>query len=246
MTTRNLYGGALPAEELSVATAIQLTVAAAVQFGLLVSLSVTVGLHPAGWLVGVAFGIGTWLLLVFGMRGARSLGAANIVTLARTILIGGVTALVTDSINHHVPMVVVIAIASVALSLDAVDGYVARSTGTTTRLGARFDMEADAFLILVLSGYVALTLGPWVLGIGLMRYAFVAAGWVLPWLRVALPPTFPRKAVAAIQGIALAVVGIGFLPTPIGVLVVAIALALLVWSFGRDIFWLWQRRTVRS
>jgi phosphatidylglycerophosphate synthase len=234
VTTRNLCGFTIPAVELSVA--------AVVQFSLLVSLSVTVGLHPVGWLVGVAFGIGTWLLLVVGMRGARSLGAANIVTLARTILIGGVTALVTDSINHHVPMVVVIALASVALALDAVDGYVARNTGTTTRLGARFDMEADAFLILVLSGYVALTLGPWVLAIGLMRYAFVAVGRLLPWLRASLPPTFPRKVVAATQGIVLAVVGTGFLPTPVAVLLVALALAALVWSFGRDIAWLWRRK----
>ena len=70
-----------------------------------------------------------------------------------------------------------------ALALDAVDGWVARRTGTVSALGARFDMEVDAFLILVLSGYVAPTLGGWVLAIGLMRYAFVAAGWVLPWLR---------------------------------------------------------------
>ena len=40
-------------------------------------------------------------------------------------------------------------------SLDAVDGQVARRTGTVSALGARFDMEVDAFLILVLSVYVA-------------------------------------------------------------------------------------------
>ena len=35
--------------------------------------------------------------------------------------------------------------------LDAVDGHVARRTGTATAFGARFDMEVDAFLIVVLS-----------------------------------------------------------------------------------------------
>ena len=38
-----------------------------------------------------------------------------------------------------------------ALALDGVDGQVARRTGTASELGARFDMEVDAFLILVLS-----------------------------------------------------------------------------------------------
>ena len=36
-------------------------------------------------------------------------------------------------------------------------------------------MEVDAFLILVLSVYVAQSLGAWVLAIGLARYVFVAA-----------------------------------------------------------------------
>ena len=66
-------------------------------------------------------------------------------------------------------------------------------------------MEVDAFLILVLSVYVARSSGAWVLAIGAMRYAFVAAGWVLPWMRGQLPPRYWRKVVAAIQGIVLVV-----------------------------------------
>ena len=67
----------------------------------------------------------------------------------------------------------------VALVLDWVDGQVARRTGTVTAFGARFDMEVDAFLILVLSVYVAGSFGPWVLAIGLARYALLAAERVL-------------------------------------------------------------------
>src|SRR5919199_1802310 len=66
--------------------------------------------------------------------------------------------------------------------LDCVDGQVARRTRTTSALGARFDMEVDAFLLLVLSVVVARAAGPWVLAIGLMRYAYVAGGALLPWL----------------------------------------------------------------
>ena len=50
--------------------------------------------------------------------------------------------------------------ATVALLLDAVDGQVARRTNTVSALGARFDMETDAFLVLVLSVYVAPIVGP--------------------------------------------------------------------------------------
>jgi phosphatidylglycerophosphate synthase len=132
-----------------------------------------------------------------------------------------------------------------ALLLDAVDGWVARRTGSITELGARFDMEVDAFLLLVLSAYVAPVLGPWVLAIGLMRYAFVAAGWLVPRLRGQLPPRYWRKVVTAVQGIALAVAASGVLPSLAGVLV-GVALALLVESFGRDVAWLARHGTSGS
>ncbi len=96
-----------------------------------------------------------------------------------------------------------VVIASVALSLDLVDGWVARRTDTVSELGARLDMELDALLILVLSVLVAVSLGPWVLLIGLMRYLFVLAGSRYPWLVGPLPPSRARKVVAAVQGVVL-------------------------------------------
>lgn len=117
----------------------------------------------------------------------------------------------------------------------------ARRTGTSSALGARFDMEVDAFLILVLSVYVGMSLGPWVLLIGTMRYAFVAAARVMPWLNGELPPSMARKTVAALQGVILLVAGSGLLPYDAEMAAVLTALALLVWSFGRDIAWLWRQ-----
>lgn len=223
---------------------IELTTAASVQFGLLSLLWVLTRLQPVGWLAGVLYAVAALALLGGAAQrsATRALGPANRVTLARAILVGGVTALVVDAITMHRHVTVVVVLASVALVLDAVDGQVARRTGTVTALGARFDMEVDAFLILVLSVFVSRTVGGWVLAIGAMRYAFVVAGWVLPWLRSSLPPSTARKAVAAIQGIALVVASSGLLPRPFGAAVVAVALALLTWSFGRDVRWLWRRR----
>ena len=139
-----------------------------------------------------------------------------------------------------------VALASVALVLDAVDGKVARRTGTVSPVGARFDMEVDAFLVLVLSVHVAGIVGPWALAIGGMRYAFVAAGWMLPWLRGSVPPSYAAKTVAAVQGVVLVVAASQLLPQHLTVALVAVALVLLVWSFGRTVWQLWPSARVPS
>lgn len=226
----------------------ELTAGAGAQFGLLAALSAAGWLHAAGWLAGVAYAVvgGGTLTAALHRSGARALGAANRVTLLRAVLVGGVTALAADTLALGSPVRVLVGITVVALVLDAVDGRVARRTGTVTALGARFDMEVDAFLILVLSALAADRIGSgggWVLAIGAMRYAFVVAGWALAWLRSPLPVSTARKAVAALQGIALAVSASGVLPGALAAAPAAIALALLTWSFGRDVVWLWRRRT---
>ncbi|WP_414495982.1 CDP-alcohol phosphatidyltransferase family protein [Streptomyces sp. CRN 30] len=220
------------------------TAGAGAQLLLLALLGGAIGLGPAGWLTGAAFTLATWAVLTRALRRTRppSFGPANRVTLGRTVLVGGVTALVADSFRHAPPVALFVGLTAVALVLDGVDGKVARRTGTTTPLGARFDMEVDAFLILVLSVYVSLSLGPWVLLIGLMRYVFVAAARVLPWLDGALPHSMARKTVAAVQGVVLLAAASGWLPHVVTLALVGSALGSLVWSFGRDVAWLWRTR----
>jgi phosphatidylglycerophosphate synthase len=214
---------------------------------LLATLSGTVGIGVAGWLAGSTYGVVLTIALSTGLRraGMRKLGPANVVTLSRALLVGGVTALVANSVNHPVPTAVVVALVAVALSLDGVDGQVARRTGSTSALGARFDMEIDAFLILVLSVFVAGSLGWWTVAIGAFRYVFVAASWASPWLTAALPPKFSRKVVAAVQGVVLVVATAGLLPHAVTFAAVAAALASLTWSFGRDIGWLWRTESAQ-
>jgi phosphatidylglycerophosphate synthase len=218
---------------------------AGVQILVLALLGTAIGMGPAGWLTGLAFAVATWAVLSRALHRSRlrSFGPANRVTLGRSILVGGVTALVADSFQSPPPLTLLVGLTAVALILDGVDGKVARRTGTSTALGARFDMEVDAFLILVLSVYVSMAHGPWVLLIGGMRYGFVAAARFWPWLNAALPPSTARKTVAALQGVFLLLAASGLLPHLVGLGVVATALAALVWSFGRDVLWL--RRTSR-
>ena len=217
-------------------------VGAGVQILLLALLGTAIGMGPAGWLTGLAFAVATWAVLSRALHRTRprSFGPANRVTLGRATLVGGVTALVADSFERRTPVAALVALAAVALILDGVDGKVARATGTSTPLGARFDMEVDAFLILVLSVYVSMSQGPWVLLIGGMRYGFVAAARVWNWLNAPLPPSMARKTVAALQGILLLVAASGYLPFAATFGVVALALGTLLWSFGRDVLWLWR------
>ncbi|MEW2134559.1 CDP-alcohol phosphatidyltransferase family protein [Streptomyces sp. NPDC005435] len=217
-------------------------VGAGVQLLLLALLGTAIGMGVAGWLTGLAFAFATWAVLSRALHRSalRSFGPANRVTLGRATLVGGVTALVADSFESAPPVTLLVGLTAIALLLDGVDGKVARRTGTSSALGARFDMEVDAFLILVLSVYVAMDLGPWVLLIGSMRYAFVAAARFAPWLNAPLPPSFARKTVAALQGICLLTAGSGLLPYTAELAVVLLALGSLVWSFGRDVVWLWR------
>jgi phosphatidylglycerophosphate synthase len=220
-----------------------LTAGAAAQVLLLVVLTLATGLGPSGWITGVAYLAIGCAAIVTGLRrfGVSAFGPADLVTLARAVLIGGVTAMVAD-IPQTVPVVPMVVLAAVALSLDAVDGRVARHTGTVSPFGARFDMEVDAFLILVLSAFLATTLGPWVLVIGAMRYLFIVAGRTVTWMRAELPHSMVRKTVAATQGIVLVVAASDLLPHLGTVLLVGAALAVLLYSFGFDVLWLYRHR----
>ncbi|MGZ4179035.1 MAG: CDP-alcohol phosphatidyltransferase family protein [Solirubrobacteraceae bacterium] len=202
------------------------------------------GLGPASWVVGLTCAALTNSALALGLSRYRSdgLAPADWVTLARATLAVGIAALIADSFERTVPVALLISLAAVALALDAVDGWVARRTRTEGLLGARFDAEADAFLILILSVYVARSAGVWVLAIGAARYVFLAAGWWLPWMNAQLPPRHWRKVVCATQGIVLTVAAGQVLPRAASQAALVGALVLLAESFGRDVLWLRSRR----
>jgi phosphatidylglycerophosphate synthase len=215
--------------------------------GMLVLLSMlarTVGIGGAGWLVGLVCGLSLNLALARALWRDPSarLGWASWVTLIRATLAVGVAALTAASFEQAVAVATLVTLASVALALDFVDGWLARRTSTESPLGAKLDGEVDAFLILVLSIEVAPSMGAWVLLIGLARYVFYGAGWALPWLRAPLPRRDWRKTVTASQGIALVLAASGAPPSWLSRAFLLVALAMLAESFGRDVWWLWRHR----
>ena len=200
------------------------------------------GLGAAGWLVGFACAVTMTVALALGLGPGERLGPASWVTLARATLVVGVVALVADSFAHDTPVALLVTLASVALALDLIDGWVARLTGTASELGARFDGEVDALLILALSVYVAPDHGAWVLAIGAARYLFLAGEWLLPWMRAPLPRRRWRLLVAAMQGVVLTVAAADFLPRALTQALLAAALVLLAASMTQCVWWLWRRR----
>src|SRR5215469_3292524 len=202
--------------------------------------SATAGLGVAGWIAGLVTGWAATALMVTARRRSDqpAILPADWVTLTRAVLCAGVAGLVIASLARTVSITALITLSAVALALDAVDGQVARRTGTATSLGGRFDLEVDAFLILLLSIAVSQVYGSWVLVIGAARYALLLASWLIPWLAAPLPPRYWRKVVAAVQGIVLTVAASGLLDRLTGMIAVAAALLLLTESFGRDVIWL--------
>lgn len=204
---------------------------------------------------GVALAAIAYLLSLFlmwrGLRWHRApdgsahgrFGAANGTTLLRLVL---VIWLLAASTAHPftAPGAALLVVAILAAALDAVDGPLARASGLESAFGARFDMETDALLVLVLSVLVwrAGVTGPWVLAGGLLRYGFVALSWGLPWLARPLEPSLRRKTACVLQIVALIVaLTPGLAPGPAAA-VALLGLSLLVVSFGIDVAWLAARR----
>jgi len=203
---------------------------------------------PAGWGVGLACAVvlAAAAAHLATLDGVVALGPADLVTLTRAALACGVAGLVAEILAGAEVGATFVTLTVVALSLDFVDGRVARLTGTTSAYGGRIDGEADAFLILVLSVLVAREQGAWVLGMGLVRYAFAVATGLLPWMRRSLPPRYWRKVVTACVGVALTVAASGLAPPAVAPAVVVVAALLLAESFVRDVVWLWRHQVNRT
>lgn len=138
-------------------------------------------------------------------------------------------------------------IAASAAALDGVDGWVARRSGTASAFGARFDMETDALLVLVLAALVWRydKAGVWVIASGLLRYVFVAAALRWPWMSRPLEPSRRRQTVCVVQIAALIAALLPAVGRPSSGVLAAAALAALTWSFLVDILWLWRWQASR-
>lgn len=163
---------------------------------------------------------------------------ADRVTLLRGVLTGACATVVVLSLAGELGLRSwpLFALALPAVFLDAVDGWVARRSNNATKDGGRLDMETDAILLLVLCIPLALSVNPWVLAIGAMRYLFVAVSWLRPAWRGQLAFRQFRRVVAGTQGVVLVAALLPVMPVPVAAVATGTALFLLAISFSKDIY----------
>jgi phosphatidylglycerophosphate synthase len=172
-------------------------------------------------------------------------GPANVVTTVRALLVALIAAAIGETIRRDFAAAIVAAIVLSAV-LDGVDGWLARRTGMASPFGARIDMETDALLILVASVLVwqEEKAGVWVLAGGLMRYVFVASGWIVPWMRGTLTPTLRAKTITICHVVGLCVALAPIVPWPVSAAAVGVTTVALGWSFAVDVGRLWKQRAI--
>jgi phosphatidylglycerophosphate synthase len=204
------------------------------------SLGAAVLTDPVLWFLALAAGAAVMLRAAGSVlrRKPRFSTPADRVTLGRAAIVaccaaGTVVGLIAGSGTGASSLVVLLGTA--AFLLDAVDGRVARVTGSATAEGSRLDSDTDAALVLVLSCAAAGTFGLWPLGIGLMYYAFLAAAWFRPSLKCPLPSSAVRRVIGATQPAALLFALLPGVPPSLGAMVLGPALGLLAYSFGQDV-----------
>jgi phosphatidylglycerophosphate synthase len=179
-------------------------------------------------------------------RHRRFYGPADLISLVRAVLGGGVATLTVLAVfTGDVRPWQIFALATTALVLDGVDGAVARQTGTVSGAGARLDMEIDAALAAVLIVPVGIVVGWWALPLGYLRYAFSLATRIRPSLRRPLPPSRIRQAIGTAQGVVLCAALVPVLPLALRGGLVILMLMVVLASFTRDIAMMEQAGTVR-
>jgi phosphatidylglycerophosphate synthase len=186
------------------------------------------------------------MLLAIAFLGAahpfERFGPGNQVTAVRSALVALAAGLIPEPPTSQVATAAVI-LASAVTALDGVDGWLARRSRMASPYGARFDLEVDAFLIMVLAilAWRHGQAGAWVLLSGLTRYAFVAAGAVWSWMRRLLPPSRRRQTICVVQIAGLILVMVPFVRPPLSSTIAALSLAVLWYSFLVDTLWLWKQ-----
>ena len=114
--------------------------------------------------------------------------------------------------------------------------------GRKTFFASFAQLGSPAGLILSLLAWNLGKAGVWVILSGALRYAFVAAGWLLPFLERPLPPSERRRIVCVVQVATLIACLLPVLPPALTSPLAAVGLVATAWSFAVDVRWLWGNR----
>lgn len=131
-------------------------------------------------------------------------GPGNVMTILRAVMIAALAGFLTSPRPEAYLAWLPGVLYTLAAIIDLFDGYVARLTNHTTRLGQMLDLRFDglgvliAALLIVQYGQVPL----WYLLVALARYIFLAGMWLRKRLGkpiYELPPSLSRRPLAGVQ-----------------------------------------------
>ncbi len=209
----------------------------------LVTASMLVSFQSSALLAVLAFYIsGSLLAIQLFVQGFphRQLGLGNLITIGRFVLVSALFSVVFGLVNPWL----IIFVSVFALVLDGFDGYFARRAKKVSEFGARLDMEVDSALaaVLALSLWSSGLVGVEILLLAIPRYLFAFASNIFAWMTSPLPYSLARRVISVIQIASLIGLHAPFLPEVLITPVALIVIGLLIWSFGKDIIWLWRNR----
>jgi phosphatidylglycerophosphate synthase len=201
---------------------------------LLLACGVALARHAAFPYVGA--GALSFALLVVVCRGAHTpsgvFGWGNALTTLRFALASAV-----GLVPPSVPLWALGATVLTVFALDGLDGWVAKRRGEACAFGAYFDMETDAYFVLLIGIVLVLRgrYGAWVLGVGLLRYVYVLTLALIPARGGEQPrSSFGRHAFTSLMlGLTLGLM----LGEPFGTVATALGCGLVTASFLRSFYW---------
>ena len=187
------------------------------------------------------------LLVSIAMRryNLQNVNLANYVTYLRLVIMITLLVLIlfrSDVDNMYYSLHIIL-FSFLVFIMDWLDGYVARKLKQITDFGFLFDQEVDNIFLFVLVLSITLNYSElyflWL--IPLLRYIFLLMKYVFVWMRSDLYDSMRRKSICAVTTFLLIVCNLEFLSFFLIELLSIISISIIVFSFMKDILWLYRR-----
>ena len=187
------------------------------------------------------------LLVSIAMRryNLQNVNLANYVTYLRLVIMITLLVLIlfrSDVDNMYYSLYITF-FSFLVLIMDWLDGYFARKLKQITDFGFFFDQEVDNIFLFILVLSITLNNSElyflWL--IPLLRYIFLLMKYIFVWMRSELYDSIRRKSICAVTTFLLIVCNLEFLSFFLIELLSIISISIIVFSFMKDILWLYRR-----
>ena len=156
---------------------------------------------------------------------------ANAITTVRFVLIAIAIGL-ADNLSYEQLFVML----GIAVLLDVADGFLARKLKESSALGLHYDMEVDAFFVLIMGVYffISRDVPFWILVPGLLRYLYTTM--MALWPKQSFSES-KQKYASTIAGVFFVILLLAIIMAgPIQLIMLAIGSALIMLSFGKSFY----------